>query len=128
MYLNPLNPNKHMNDRIHRHMVFNKDLKYNKISFKLQIKLLDLKVEKLNEVLKENNNEIIYSEGIFEKILELKTPKTMKKDSNNNREHNIKIKENYNSIKNEFYEFLNLIKILNLKVESVKYTEEYFIE
>jgi hypothetical protein len=115
-----------MNDRIHRHMKFNKDLKYNKISFKLQIKLLDSK-NKFDELIEKSNLVLNTSNEIFERELEIKTPKIMKKDSNV-KNHNDEIKEKYNNMKNEFYKFLNLIKILNLNIESVNYTEEYTIE
>jgi hypothetical protein len=115
-----------MNDRIHRHMKFNKDLNYNKISFKLKVKLLDTG-DKREELIKTSNLNLDASTELFEKTLEMKTPKVMKKDSNV-KNHNEEVKKNYETMKDEFYEFLNLIRILNLKVESVSYTEEYTIE
>lgn len=115
-----------MNDRIHRHMKFNKDLKYNKISFKLYVKLLDSK-GKGEELIGKSNLDFNASTELFEKTLEIKTSKIMKKDSNV-KEHDEEIKKNYDNMKNEFYEFLNLIRIMNLNVKSFSYTEEYTIE
>jgi hypothetical protein len=115
-----------MNDRIHRHMKFNKDLKYNKISFRLHVKLLDSR-EKREELIESSNLNLNDSTGAFEKTLEIKTSKIMKKDSNV-KNHNDEIKEKYENMKNEFYKFLNIVRILNLKVDSVNYSEDYSIE
>lgn len=114
-----------MNDRIHRHMIFNKELKYNKISFKLKVKLLDSK-GKEEELIKKSNLELKKNYE-FEKTHELMAPKFMKKDSNI-KKHDDEIKKIYEEMKCDFYEFLNLVRTLNLEIESIDYKEEYFIE
>lgn len=124
----------YMIDYLQRHMIFhNQDLKYNRISFNLNIEVMNVEKNYLTSLFKEAKmdnlkiieklplTEIIFTEEI--KFNQIHNKTTQFLDS----EHCILINKKYVEVKNEYNEILKLLNLYLITPSKVEYKENYYI-
>lgn len=120
---------------LQRHMIFhNKDLDYNKISFKLKVGIINSEKEEIKKMFKDNKKENleIITDSPEVKIIytqEINFPNIKNKENEFlDRELNEKIHNKYTEMKKEYSEILNILGLYLIEINSVEYKEDYYVK
>lgn len=120
---------------LQRHMIFhNKDLDYNKISFKLKVGIINSEKEEIKKMFKDHKKENleIITDSPEVKIIytqEINFPNIKNKENEFlDRELNEKIHNKYTEMKKEYSEILNILGLYLIEINSVEYKEDYYVK